>query len=77
MLDGQQCPDFGERPVTGAWPLPDPAKFMGSDVERATMINELYGMIRAFLTAHEESTAGTSPWEYALIAYPVSEKTHA
>jgi arsenate reductase len=32
--------------VTGAWPLPDPAKFMGSEVERATMINELYGMIR-------------------------------
>jgi arsenate reductase len=46
VLQGQQCPDFGERPVTGAWPLPDPAKFMGSEVERATMINELYGMIR-------------------------------
>lgn len=38
---------------------------------------ELYGMIRAFLAAHEESAAGTSPWEYALIAYPVSEKPHA
>ncbi len=41
-----ECPDFGDRPVTGAWPLPDPAKFTGSAVERATMINELYGMIR-------------------------------
>ena len=38
---------------------------------------ELYGMIRAFLAAHEESASGTSPWEYALIAYPVSEKPHA
>ena len=40
------APTSASRPVTGAWPLPDPAKFMGSDVERATMINELYGMIR-------------------------------
>jgi ArsR family transcriptional regulator, arsenate/arsenite/antimonite-responsive transcriptional repressor / arsenate reductase (thioredoxin) len=46
VLQGQQCPDFGEKPVTAAWPLPDPAKFTGSPIERATMINELYGMIR-------------------------------
>jgi protein-tyrosine-phosphatase/DNA-binding transcriptional ArsR family regulator len=46
VLQGQRCPDFGDRPVTAAWPLPDPAKFAGSPVERATMINELYGMIR-------------------------------
>ncbi|NDH63001.1 MAG: ArsR family transcriptional regulator [Alphaproteobacteria bacterium] len=46
VLQGQQCPDFGEKPVTAAWPLPDPAKFSGSVVERTTMINELYGMIR-------------------------------
>ena len=46
VLQGEECPDFGERPVTGAWPLPDPAKFTGSAIERATMINELYGMIR-------------------------------
>ena len=32
--------------MTAAWPLPDPAKFSGSVVERTTMINELYGMIR-------------------------------
>ena len=38
---------------------------------------ELYGMIRAFLDAHEERGSGTSAWEYALIAYPVSEETHA
>jgi ArsR family transcriptional regulator, arsenate/arsenite/antimonite-responsive transcriptional repressor / arsenate reductase (thioredoxin) len=45
-LQGQHCPDFGDKPVTGAWPLPDPAKFTGTAVERATMINALYGMIR-------------------------------
>jgi protein-tyrosine-phosphatase/DNA-binding transcriptional ArsR family regulator len=45
-LDGQICPDFGDRPVTAAWPFPDPAKFKGSEVERATNLNALYGMIR-------------------------------
>jgi protein-tyrosine-phosphatase/DNA-binding transcriptional ArsR family regulator len=45
-LEGQACPDFGELAVTGAWPLPDPAKFMGSAAERSTMLNELYGSLR-------------------------------
>jgi ArsR family transcriptional regulator, arsenate/arsenite/antimonite-responsive transcriptional repressor / arsenate reductase (thioredoxin) len=43
---GQTCPDFGERAMTGAWPLPDPSKFAGSAAERTTLLNELYGMIR-------------------------------
>ncbi len=34
---------------------------------------ELYAMITAFLDAHEEPAADAKPWEYALIAYPVSE----
>ena len=38
---------------------------------------ELYGIIRTFLETHESRGAGTTPWEYALIAYPVSEETHA
>ena len=45
-LHGQDCPDVGNNPVTAAWPLPDPAKFKGTPAEHATMINELYGMIR-------------------------------
>lgn len=45
-LHGQKCPDFGNQVVTAAWPFPDPAKFQGTDVERAAMINELIGMIR-------------------------------
>lgn len=43
---GQDCPDVGANPITAAWPLPDPAKFKGTPAEQATMINELYGMIR-------------------------------
>jgi arsenate reductase len=45
MLDGQVCPDFGERAVTGSWPLPDPAKFTGSAVEREALLNELYAAL--------------------------------
>jgi arsenate reductase len=45
-LEGQVCPDFGDRAVTAAWPLPDPAKFTGSPTERTTLLNELYAMIR-------------------------------
>ena len=41
-LDGPGCPDFGDLVVTGAWPLPDPAKFTGSALERASLLNELY-----------------------------------
>jgi arsenate reductase len=45
-LSGQVCPDFGVSVVTASWPMPDPAKFSGSAVERATMLNELYAGIR-------------------------------
>jgi ArsR family transcriptional regulator, arsenate/arsenite/antimonite-responsive transcriptional repressor / arsenate reductase (thioredoxin) len=45
-LHGQDCPDVGDTPITAAWPLPDPTKFKGTPAEHATMINELYGMIR-------------------------------
>jgi arsenate reductase len=45
-VHGQFCPDLGEKFVTAAWPLPDPAKFTGSSSERTTLLNELYGMIR-------------------------------
>lgn len=44
--EGQACPDLGEKFVTGAWPLPDPKQFIGSPTERATLLNELYAMIR-------------------------------
>jgi arsenate reductase len=45
-IQGQTCPDFGEKMITGAWPLPDPAKFTGSPTERTTLLNELYAMAR-------------------------------
>jgi protein-tyrosine-phosphatase/DNA-binding transcriptional ArsR family regulator len=40
--DSQTCPDFGDKVVTGVWSLPDPAKFTGSNIERAALLNELY-----------------------------------
>lgn len=45
-LHGRLCPDFGDKAVTGAWPLPDPAKFTGGTAERATLLNELYASLR-------------------------------
>ena len=45
-VHGQFCPELGEKFVTAAWPLPDPAKFTGSPSERTALLNELYGMIR-------------------------------
>lgn len=44
--EGQVCPDLGEKFVNAAWPLPDPAAFGGSPVERVTLLNELYAMVR-------------------------------
>jgi protein-tyrosine-phosphatase/DNA-binding transcriptional ArsR family regulator len=45
-VHGQFCPELGEKFITAAWPLPDPAKFTGSSSERTALLNELYGMIR-------------------------------
>lgn len=45
-LQGQNCPELGDRPMTAAWPFPDPAKFMGADTERSVLLNELISMIR-------------------------------
>ena len=47
---GQMCPDFGDLAVTAAWPLPDPAKFTGSDIERAALLNELYASLHRRLS---------------------------
>lgn len=49
-LAGQHCPDFGATVLTGAWPLPDPAKFAGSAAERATLLNELYAALHRRLS---------------------------
>jgi arsenate reductase len=45
-LEAQACPDFGDVAVTGAWPMPDPAKFTGNALERSTFLNELYAGLR-------------------------------
>lgn len=49
-LDGQACPDFGDKAITAAWPLPDPRKFSGSAAERATLMNELYASLHRRLS---------------------------
>jgi len=43
--NNQACPDFGDKVVTGAWSLPDPAMFNGSNAERSAMLNELYASL--------------------------------
>jgi hypothetical protein len=48
--DSQTCPDFGDKVVTGMWSLPDPAKFTGSTVERAALLNELYASLHRRIT---------------------------
>ena len=45
-LHGQACPDFGATTITGAWPLPDPAKFSGTLGERGVLLNEVYAGLR-------------------------------
>ncbi|HEX4893308.1 MAG TPA: metalloregulator ArsR/SmtB family transcription factor [Hyphomicrobiaceae bacterium] len=45
-LAGQECPAFRGRVITAAWPFPDPANFKGSDFERTTFLNMLYGALR-------------------------------
>ncbi|MGE4096179.1 MAG: helix-turn-helix domain-containing protein [Candidatus Binatia bacterium] len=45
-LIDQACPEFSTLAVTAAWPLPDPAKFIGNSAERATLLNEVYGGLR-------------------------------
>ncbi len=45
-LQGQACPDFGDKAVTASWPLPDPGDFTGSDAQRGILLNELYASLR-------------------------------
>jgi len=35
---------------------------------------ELYAIIQSFIQTHETKTAGSSAWEFALIAYPVQKE---
>jgi arsenate reductase len=55
----QACPDFEGTHVTAAWPLPDPAKFSGSDTERATLLNELYAALHRRLSIFTSLPFGT------------------
>jgi protein-tyrosine-phosphatase len=43
---GLKRPDFGDKPIVAAWPLPDPNAFKGALAERAVLLDELLGMVR-------------------------------
>ena len=58
-LNLQACPDFEGTHVTAAWPLPDPAKFSGSETERATLLNELYAALHRRLSIFTSLPFGT------------------
>ena len=44
--EDQVCPELGDKALTASWPLPDPAKFTGTEVERSVLLNQLYSMIQ-------------------------------
>lgn len=44
--EGQTPPDFGDRAIAADWPLPDPARFTGSAVERGVLFDQIYDGIR-------------------------------
>lgn len=58
-IQGQACPDFGATTITGAWPLPDPSKLMGSTAECATLLNEVYAGLRRRLEAFTSLPVGS------------------
>lgn len=46
VLQGQACPDFGDKAATASWPLPDPADFTGSAAQQGILLNELYASLK-------------------------------
>ncbi len=48
---GEPCPEIGDRAVTGFWPLPDPALFTGTQIERGVLLNQVYGALRRRIDA--------------------------
>ncbi|MBV8411190.1 MAG: metalloregulator ArsR/SmtB family transcription factor [Alphaproteobacteria bacterium] len=39
-------PDFGDKAIVTAWPLPDPNGYKGTAAERGVLVDELLGMVR-------------------------------
>ena len=42
---GEVCPVWPGQPMTAHWPFPDPAAFVGPEVERAALFADVYGQI--------------------------------
>jgi protein-tyrosine-phosphatase/DNA-binding transcriptional ArsR family regulator len=50
----EECPPWPGQPITGHWGLPDPAKAMGTDAERALVFAQTYGALRRRIMAFVE-----------------------
>ena len=42
---GEVCPVWPGQPMTAHWPFPDPAAFVGPEVERRALFADVYGQI--------------------------------
>lgn len=42
---GEVCPVWPGQPMSAHWPFPDPAAFVGPDVERRALFADVYGQI--------------------------------
>lgn len=47
----EECPPWPGLPITAHWGLPDPAKAMGTDAEKALAFREVYSMLHRRLSA--------------------------
>jgi protein-tyrosine-phosphatase/DNA-binding transcriptional ArsR family regulator len=50
----EECPPWPGQPITGHWGLPDPAKTIGTDAEKALVFAQTYAALRRRITAFVE-----------------------
>jgi protein-tyrosine-phosphatase/DNA-binding transcriptional ArsR family regulator len=48
---GEDCPPWPGQPITGHWGMPDPAKAVGTDAERALVFAQTYAALRRRIQA--------------------------
>ena len=50
----EECPPWPGQPITGHWGLPDPAKSVGTEAEKALVFAQTYGALRRRIAAFVE-----------------------
>lgn len=50
----EDCPPWPGQPITGHWGLPDPARAMGTDAEKALAFRQTYAALRRRISAFAE-----------------------